>query len=160
MDTYIVKSGDTLEKIADMYNIPAIELIKANNLVMPYLLKENDVLNIPTVQANIFDYYTVVQNDTLYNIAKMKKTTVGIVASINGLNEDDYIYPGQTLLIPKEGILTYITTSGDTINSVASYFNTYPQDVLYSNNNIYLLPEQLIIYRKIQAICFFLIFVL
>ena len=32
---------------------------------------------------------------------------------------------------------------------VAKYFNTYPQDILFSNNNIYLLPEQLIIYRKL-----------
>lgn len=149
MDTYVVKYGDTLEQIADMYNLPAIELIKANSLVSPYNLKENDVLNIPTGQANIFDYYTVVANDTLYNIAKIRNVSVGTIASINGINEDDYIYPGQTLLIPKKGIMTYITTSGDTINKVSRYFNTYPQDILYSNSNIYLLPEQLIVYRKL-----------
>ena len=116
MDTYIVKEGETIESVASMFNIPAVEIIKANSLVYPYTLTKGNILNIPTGQVNVFNYY---------------------------------IYEGQTLLVPKNGISTYITKSGDTINSVASVFNTYPQDILYSNSNIYLLPDQLIVYRKI-----------
>lgn len=149
MDTYIVKEGETIESVASMFNIPAVEIIKANSLVYPYTLTKGNILNIPTGQVNVFNYYTVKKGDTLYGIANANNTTVGILSSINGLDPNEYIYEGQTLLVPKNGISTYITKSGDTINSVASVFNTYPQDILYSNSNIYLLPDQLIVYRKI-----------
>lgn len=149
METYVIEKGDTVEGIANKFNIPAIEIIRANSLVSPYLLIPGNILNIPVGKVNIFDYYNVSKNDTLYSIALNNNTTVSMLAKINGLDVQDYIYPGQTLLVPKKGILTYITNEGDTLNTVSKYFNTYPQDILYSNNSIYLLPEQLIVYRKL-----------
>ena len=149
METYIIKRGDTLESIASMYNIPASEIIKANGLIAPYYLTEGSTLSIPIGIFNIFDYYTVQNGDTLYKIATQYGTTVETLAAINGLNINEYIYPNQTLLIPKRTVGTYITTNGDTMNTVARHFNVTPLDILRSNNNIYLLPEQLIIYRKI-----------
>ena len=150
MDTYLVKKGDTISSIASLYNIPAIEIIRLNNLKEPYNIVEGQVLNIPAGTFNIFDYYIVNKNDTLYKIASSYGTNSGTLAAINGLNANEYIYPGQTLLVPKTGILTYITSDGDTISSVASHFKVDPQDVLYSNNSIYLLPDQLVVvYRKI-----------
>lgn len=149
MEIYIVKQGDTLESIANMYNIPATEIIKVNNLMTPYILREGDALNIPTGVFNIFNYYEVKKGDTLYSIALKNNTTSSMLAAINGINENDYIYENQTLLVPKPNIGTYITTAGDTISSVSKYFNTTPEGLIYSNNNIYLLPDQLIVYRKI-----------
>ena len=72
-----------------------------------------------------------------------------MLAAINGLNIDEYIYPGQTLLIPKKGITVYITSVGDTIQSVSKKLNTTAQGLVYNNNNIYLLPDQLIVYRPV-----------
>ena len=40
MDIYIVEKGDTIESIGRKYNRPVIEIIEANNLTSPYLLKE------------------------------------------------------------------------------------------------------------------------
>ena len=60
---------------------------------------------------------------------------------------DDYIYPDQELLIPKNGYIYYITTEGDTIDLVADKFNTTREDVM-NDNTIYLLPGQLIIHKK------------
>ena len=98
--------------------------------------------------TNIFDYYLIQKNDTLYSIANKSNTSVDILAAINGLSVNDYIYPNQTLLIPKKGITTYITKMGDTIQSVAKMLNTIPQGLVFNNNNIYLLPEQLIVFRN------------
>lgn len=148
MEIYIVKENDTLENIANLYNVPAAEIIKANNLVYPYTLKVGQALNIPTSMSNIFDYYVIEKNDTLYSIANRNKIDVNVLAAINGLDLNDYIYPGQTLLIPKEGITTYITKMGDTIQSVARALNTIPQGLVFNNNSIYLLPDQLIVYRR------------
>lgn len=152
METYIVKRGDTLESIASLYNIPAVEIIKANNIQAPYLLMEGQALNIPTGVFSIFNYYTVKKGDTLYKIASMYQTTPSTLAAINGLQENEYIYENQTLLVPKPNISTYITKETDTISSVANYFNTTPEAVIYSNKDIYLLPDQLLIYRKIWFI--------
>ena len=148
MDTYIVEKGDTIEAIGKKYNIPVIEIIKANNLKEPYLLIEGQTLTIPTSLYNIFDYYTVKKGDNLYKLAEQNQTTVNIRAEVNGLNQDEYIYEGQTLLVPKKDVSLYITKTGDTIEDVALFFKTVATDIIYSNNNIYLLPGQLVVYTK------------
>lgn len=149
MDTYLVKKGDTILSIAEYYNIPASLIISTNSLKEPYNIVEGEVLNIPTGSFNIFDYYTVEENDTLYKIASKYGTDVNTLAQINGLNVNEYIYPNQSLLVPKRDVLTYITKGGDTIESVLDYFKTDLNGLVYNNNNIYLLPEQLLVYRKI-----------
>lgn len=147
MEIHIVKDGDTVESISLFYNVPASEIVKANNLKEPYTLSVGQALNIPTTMGNIYDYYVIEKNDTLYQIASENNMNASLLAAINGLDLDEYIYPGQTLLIPKKGIIPYITKTGDTIQSVANYLNTIPQGLLFNNNNIYLLPDQLIVYR-------------
>ena len=148
MDSYIVEKGDTIENIGRKFNIPVVEIIRANNLKVPYLLTEGQSLSIPTNLYNIFDYYTIKKGDNLYDIAKLKDTKVDILAAINGLNKNEYIYEGGVILVPKKDTVLYITKEGDTIDTVADFFKTVSTDVLYSNNNIYLLPGQLIVYKK------------
>lgn len=148
MDIYIVEKGDTIESIGRKYNIPVIEIIKANNLKAPYLLNEGDSLTIPTGLYNIFDYYVVKKGDNLYEIAQKNNISLDILLGVNGLDKDEYIYEGQTILIPKSDVKLYITKTGDTIESVSDFFKAPGVDIIYSNNSIYLLPGQLIIYRK------------
>lgn len=148
MDIYIVEKGDTIESIGRKYNIPVIEIIKANNLKVPYLLNEGDSLTIPTGLYNIFDYYVVKKGDNLYEIAQKNNISLDLLLGVNGLDKDEYIYEGQTILIPKSDVKLYITKTGDTIESVSDFFKAPGVDIIYSNNSIYLLPGQLIIYRK------------
>jgi LysM repeat protein len=148
MDVYIVEQGDTIESIGRKYNIPVIEIIKANNLKAPYILTIGQSLTIPTNLYNIFNYYTVKAGDTLYNIAEKESTTVDVLAGVNGINPNEYIYEGQTLLIPKQDVELYITKTGDTIDTISEHFSAPSAEVIYSNNDIYLLPGQLIIYRR------------
>ena len=42
-----------------------------------------------------------------------------MLAQLNGINKSDYIYPNQTLLIPKAGSILYITAAGDTLSEIA-----------------------------------------
>ena len=149
MEDYTVKNNDTIFSIASAFGIPAIEIIRANNLKEPYNIKTGQVLSIPVGTYNIYDYYIVKSGDTLYNIANNYSVPVDIITAINGLEENEYIYNGQTLLIPKKDVKVYITKEGDTIEDVSDYFKVGILDLIYSNNNIFLLPEQLIVYRKI-----------
>ena len=104
MEIYIVKQGDTLENIASLYNVSVNDIIKANNLKMPFNLEVGTALNIPLGVTNIFDYYTILKGDTLYSVAKKNNVTVNILSAINGLDPSEYIYPGQTILVPKQGV--------------------------------------------------------
>ena len=148
MDSYIVEKGDIIESIGRKFSIPVVEIIRANNLKVPYLLTEGQSLSIPTNLYNIFDYYTIKRGDNLYDIAKLKDTEVDVLTAINGLNKNEYIYEGQVILVPKKDTVLYITKTGDTIDKVADFFKTVSTDVLYSNNDVYLLPGQLIVYKK------------
>jgi len=149
LDRYVVKENDTIESIALLYQIPANEIIKANQLEAPYQLEVGQVLSIPDESYQVFNYYVVKEKDTLYQIASNNNISVPMLAAINGLDEDEFIHPGDTLLIPKQEYSVYLTKQGDTIGMVAQHFNTYAQDIVYSNRNIYLLPNQLIVYRSI-----------
>ena len=66
---------------------------------------------------------------------------------MNGLEINEYIYPGQRLIVPKPGVKVYITKDGDTIKTVAEEIGTSDTSLIVYNPNIYLLPEQLIAYE-------------
>ena len=61
---------------------------------------------------------------------------------------NDFIYPGQELIIPKNGYSYYITTEGDTLDIVAQRFKTSKENLINTNDTIYLLPDQLLVNRN------------
>ncbi len=56
-----------------------------------------------------YDYYTIQKGDNLYEIAKKSNVNPKLLAIINGLNVNDYIYPNQIIMIPKSNYAYYIT---------------------------------------------------
>ena len=130
-DDYIVMENDTINNISseileNSYNFDLVSGEKNNKY---------------------FDYYTVSKGDTLYKIANDNKINSSLLAQLNGINEEDYIYPNQVLLIPKAGSILYITAMGDTLDEIVKGFNVNIQDLIEQNNKIYLQPEQLIVYK-------------
>lgn len=96
----------------------------------------------------MFDYYTIKTGDSLYKIAKDNMLNPILLAKLNGLNVDDYIYPNQVLIIPKAGMILYFTSEGDTLSELAEGLNVNLNDLIAQNPKIYLQPEQLIIYKQ------------
>ena len=45
--------------------------------------------------------HTVVEGDTLYEIALTYGSTVDAILTLNGLSDADVIHPGEVLLIPQ-----------------------------------------------------------
>lgn len=123
-----------------------------NNPYETYLNSERARLDnnivVPKTSMDYYDYYTITKGDSLYSIARKFNINPSLLASINGLNMDDYIYPGQRLIIPKSGYSYYITADGDTLETVANTFNTTKDKVLEQNKTIYLLAGQLLVYKK------------
>ena len=66
---------------------------------------------------------------------------------INGMN-NSFIRPGQIIKVPKRDVSLFLTREGDTIQSIANEKGIKIEDLLNYNDNIYLLPNQIIIYRS------------
>ncbi|WP_214876213.1 LysM peptidoglycan-binding domain-containing protein [Exiguobacterium sp. CH10] len=102
---YTVKSGDTLYKIATMYNTTVAKIAAANNITNVNLISVGQVLIIPgttvTPPPTTTVKYTVKSGDTLYKIATMYNTTVAKIATANNITNVNLITVGQVLTIPK-----------------------------------------------------------
>ena len=84
----------------------------------------------------------------MYEIARKYNINPTLLASINGLNMNDYIYPNQEILIPKSGYSYYITDEGDTLDTVSDTFMIDKDYLLKQNNIIYLLPGQVLVAKR------------
>lgn len=102
---YTVKSGDTLYKIATMYNTTVAKIAAANNITNVNSITVGQVLIIPgttvTPPPTTTVKYTVKSGDTLYKIATMYNTTVAKIAAANNIKNVNLISVGQVLTIPK-----------------------------------------------------------
>ena len=149
-DIYIVKDGDNIESIALKFKIPVYELMRLNNLKNIYSLKVGQKLKVPILNNDTspFLYYTVLKGDTIYDIAKKAGITPKELLLLNGIGVNDYIYPNQKILLPKEGFSLYLTNMGDSLQSLGQKSQNSIDNLLKYNEQIYLLPNQIIVYRK------------
>ena len=104
--------------------------------------------NKKNLESPFYTIYEIKNGDTLYKISKEFNVNTKLLAELNGLNIDDYIYPSQILLIPKKDVSYYITKDGDTLYTVSNIFGTTEKDIVDQNRTIYLLAGQMIYYKK------------
>lgn len=154
MNNYVVKPGDTIQSISDMFGINPNSLIKENNLNNVYFLVPGLQLVIPNYSNgnsntnsdnSKFDKYIVVNGDSLYKIASRYNISVSLLTILNNIDSNSYIYPGQVLLVPKKDTIIYVTKGEDTLETVSNDMGVSINNLLMNNKNIYLLPGQIII---------------
>ena len=104
--------------------------------------------NEKNIESPFYSFYEIKKGDTLYKISKDFDVNTKLLSELNGLDIDDYIYPGQTLLIPKKNVSYYITKDADTLYTVSNIFGVNEKDIVTQNQTIYLLPGQMIYYKK------------
>jgi len=95
---YVVKSGDTLGKIAAAYGLVVKDLVDANNIENADVIRVGAKLAIPTVDTA--KRHIVVAGDTLGKIAKANGCTVADLVSANGIENADLIKVGQLIVLP------------------------------------------------------------
>ncbi len=100
------------------------------------------------LESPYYTLYEIKKGDSLYKISKEFNVNTKLLAELNGLNIDDYIYPEQILLIPKKDVSYYITKDGDTLYTVSNIFDTKELNIVSQNKTIYLLPGQMIFFKK------------
>lgn len=81
--------------------------------------------------------HVVEDGETLTSIATLYEVSVADLLLVNGLDETDLIFPGQTLLIPGgEGAAvpaSYVVQAGETLEAVAQRFGTSPAAIATAN---------------------------
>lgn len=140
---YRIQQGDTIDSLSKKYGVSP-EILKNLNQNSNFEVGTNII--VPTMNE-YFEIYTIDKGDNLYNIAKRYNTDYNLLALLNGLNVNDYIYPNMIILVPKRNVKYYITKDNDTLLSINRLLNGNINKLLSQNNNIYLKEGQLIVYK-------------
>lgn len=119
----VVNWGDTLFSIAARYGTSVDDLVRANSLPngnfvfagQRLLIPSGNEMTQPAVNAAngaaAGAYYTVRAGDTLAAIAARYRVSIVDVASANGLNNWNFVFSGQRLLIP--GVVDVTTANNE-----------------------------------------------
>ena len=144
--THVVRRGDTLSQIARRYGASLQALLAANRLTTRSVIQPGQVLTVPVPPGSGGrmvreayaldgeDIYVVQRGDTLGQIAKSFRMSLGMLREMNDMSaRATRIYPGQRLLVrespklrraprnnpvPSSGDV-YVVQSGDTLGQIA-----------------------------------------
>lgn len=144
---YQIEYGDTLDIIAQKTNTTVDNLKKINGIDESDIMAGNLII-VPNNTNELFETYLVQNGDTVYSIARMYNINPDTLLKLNGLNEDDYIYTGSEITIPKENVDIYITEYNDTVNDVLNNLGVDITTLTRENNKIYVLEDQLMVHKK------------
>lgn len=132
--TYIVRSGDTLYSLANMFNTTINDIKQLNNLtndtlsVGQQLFIPGNGVNPTPPSGNIV--YVVKSGDTLFSIANTFNTTINEIKQLNNLTSNllsigqQLFIPGTSIDIPETSPTIYTVKQGDTLFSIANVFNS------------------------------------
>ncbi len=145
---YTVTNGESIETIARNLRISPSELRRINGYSPNYEVMVGEQIIVPITTGSYFDTYIVRANDTIFSIAKRYDVSVDDLLALNGLDKEDYIYPNQEILVPRENINFYITKDGDTLASILEILKISLDELYQYNRLVYLVPDQAIIIEK------------
>jgi len=110
---YRVQSGDTLLRIASKFGISSSALQSFNSISNPNRISVGQLLKIPTSTDNtnvaqaqepeepeVQKTYTVVSGDTIWGISRKLGVSSSALATLNGINNSNFIRIGQVLKVP------------------------------------------------------------
>lgn len=154
-ELYIVKAGDSLYKIANMFNMTVNELKSLNNLTSNNL-SIGELLKVVKEEMPSANTYLVKVGDSLYSIAKNFGVSVDALKSANNKTNnmlsigETLIIPINTSSVPNTGNI-YVVKKGDSLYSIAGKYNISVEELKAANNKVnnnLSIGEQLIIPDK------------
>ena len=97
ISTYVVREGDSLSNIAQMFGVSVNTILWANGLSRSATIKVGTELVILPVSGV---RHTVKKNDTLASIAKNYKASVDDIADFNAITEGASLEVGSIVIVP------------------------------------------------------------
>jgi murein DD-endopeptidase MepM/ murein hydrolase activator NlpD len=117
ISVYVVRSGDTLSEIADMFGVSANTILWANNLKSSRDVHPGDTLIILPISGV---ERTIVKGDTLKSLAKKYSADADEIAQYNGLDPAGPLVIGTTIIIPGGELAIPTPTKGTSGNGTAA----------------------------------------
>ena len=97
---YIVKAGDTLNKIASEFGTTAIAIAKENNIRNINLIYVGQRLVIPTNRYDLnHTLYKIRWGDTLWSISRRYGVPIATIVRLNRIQNPNLIYAGEIIRI-------------------------------------------------------------
>lgn len=103
-DIYTVKRGDTLTRIARIYNVTISNLVTWNNIKNPNLIYPGEKITIKSTNNDYLIKYVITENDTIkgltesFNVSIYELQTVNKIKDINNINVGTIIYIPETYI--------------------------------------------------------------
>ena len=118
ISVYIVRKGDTLSEIAEMFGVSTNTIVWANDIKRGLIKEGQELVILPISGVR----HVVKSGDTLKSLATKYKADLDDVLSYNGLASDAKIKPGDIVIIP-DGV---ISTTQTPLASGSRTFQSYP----------------------------------
>ncbi len=141
--TVIVKEGETLSEIASRNKVSVQSLIELNSIRDSDYLAAGQRLRLPnnqTKELHSDSNHKVVNGDTISNIALRYRINEDQLIRINNLNNANYLYEGQLLVLPsKEDTPTssknkfHTVVAGDTLSKISLTYKINEQELIKIN---------------------------
>ena len=145
---YQVEYGDTLDTVARKTNTTRENIKNINGFTSDSDLVVGSLIIVPKEQNRLFDTYIIRQGDSVYSIARDNNVDPDTLLLLNGLKKDEFIYPNQEIMIPREDVEVYVTREGDTIDTLLENFGIDANTLDEENDKIFILEDQLIIHNN------------
>ncbi len=142
---YKVKQGDTLSAIAVYYDINTKDISNINNLQNSNDIYIGQNLKIPA-SANRKINHSVLYGETISSISRDYDINIFELVKLNNLNNQNYLYPGQKLMIPTKNnnyingddsketaTYTHIIKKGENLSIIARKYDISVSKILETN---------------------------
>jgi LysM repeat protein len=123
---YVVRAGDSLSEIAEMFNVSVDTIAWANDIERSNLIRVGQTLTILPITGV---RHTVEKNDTLASIAKLYNADLEEITRYNDLSIQAPLSVGQIVVVPDGEIkhvahtsYGYTDTSTNNVSTVAGYY--------------------------------------
>ena len=117
ISVYVVRKGDTLSEIAEMFGVSTNTIVWANNIKASSIKEGQELVILPISGVR----HVVKSGDTVKSLATKYKADFDEILSYNGLAANAKIKPGDIVVIP-DGVISATQTS----LAKTSGLQTYP----------------------------------
>ncbi|HAS81007.1 MAG: Peptidase M23 family protein [Candidatus Nomurabacteria bacterium GW2011_GWE1_32_28] len=121
MSVYVVRKGDSISQIAEMFGVSVNTILWANDMKKNDKLSPDDLLFILPISGL---EHTITKGQTLNSIAKLYKADISDIARFNGITEETKLNIGDKIIVPGGEIYVDGPT---TTQKTTSVNKTYPK---------------------------------